>query len=79
MHPEQMLGSIFAFPAALTWVTDSTTEATKLAARSICLGRVKLSVLGNSKMVSKTTSVQQKQEHLFLGNAENLRITSPLY
>lgn len=31
MHTEQMLGSTFAFPAALTWVTDSTTGATKLA------------------------------------------------
>lgn len=31
MHTEQMLGSTFAFPAALTWVTDSTTGAIKLA------------------------------------------------
>lgn len=79
MHPEQMLGSRFAFPAALTWVTDSTTEAIKLAARSVCLGRVKLSALVNSEMVSEATSVQQKQKHLLLKNAENSRIISPLY
>lgn len=41
MHTKQMLGSTLAFPAALTWVTDSTTGATKLASRSICLRHVK--------------------------------------
>lgn len=75
MHTEQMLGSTFAFPAALTWVTDSTKGATKLASRSICLRHVKLTMLRNSTK-SQTTSVQlNKKNHLFLGNAENLIIS----
>jgi len=77
MHTEQMRKHI-CIPCSPDWGNWLDNRSYRIGTRSVCLGHVKLSALRNSKTVSKTTSVQLNKNHLFLGNAGNFRIITPL-
>lgn len=78
MDTEQMSGSTFAFPAALTWVTDSTNRSYKIDTRPLCLGHIKMSVLRNSaKMVSKNIICADEQKSLVSRKQKELKNHNP--